>query len=160
MLYFGAMELRSSLKFVKLAYVFCILLAVAIGVYLVAVPDHPEGVVWTLLVPAALLFFTIVRHVRRQLYRWTIADGKICAEKGLFSKSTERAELVKVQEVRVHQSFFERVFNVGDLAIETAGTHSWEPIPQVDRPHQAADHILELARAQRGIEGRPGTNAL
>jgi len=150
------MQLRSSLKFVKLSYVFCIVLAVAIAVFIATRPGTPQEAYWSLLLPAALLLFTAIRHIKRRLYKWTIADGKIRAEKGLFSKSTERAELIKVQEVRVHQSLIERIFDVGDLALETAGTHSWEPIPQIDHPQQTAEQILELARTQRALEGRPG----
>ena len=150
------MELRSSLKFVKLAYVFDIVLAVAIGVYLVAVPDHPEGVAWTLLVPAVLLFFTMVRHVRRRLSKITVTGDKLRFEEGLFSKSTRSVELVKVQDVRVDQSFWQRMFNIGDLSLETAGGSSRIEMDSIDGPQLAADHILELARAQRGTEGRPG----
>jgi len=151
-----AMQLRSSLKFVKLSYVLCIVLGVAIGVFLGTRRDLPEGAYWSLLLPAALLFFTMIRHVRRRLSKLTITGDKLRFEEGLFSKSTRSVELVKVQDVRVDQTVWQRMFNIGDLSLETAGGSSRIEMDSIDRPQEAADHILELARGQRGVEGRPG----
>jgi len=151
-----AMQIRSSLKFVKLAYVFCLILAIGLGVYLYMTPAIPQGAWYSMLLPGALLFFTAVRHVRRRLSSITIAADKLRFESGLFSKSTRSVELVKVQDVRVDQTLMQRMFNVGDLSLETAGGSSRIEMDQIDRPQEAADHILELARAQRGLEGRPG----
>jgi putative membrane protein len=154
------MQLRSSLKFVNLSYVFCLALAVGLVVFLMMTPGIPQSAYWSLLLPAALLFFTAVRHVRRRLAKLTITGDKLRFESGLFSKSTRSVELVKVQDVRVDQSFWQRIFGVGDLSLETAGGSSRIEMDQIDRPQEAADHILELARTQRGVEGRPGTGTL
>jgi membrane protein YdbS with pleckstrin-like domain len=149
------MQLRPSLKFVKLSYVLCLLLAVGIGVYLAAVPDHPQGVVWTLVVPAILLFFTMIRHMQRRLVKLTVMGDRMRYEAGFFSKTTRMIELVKVQDVRVDQSFGQRLVNLGNLSVETAGGTSRIEIDSVDRPQQAAEHILGLAQAQRSAESRP-----
>lgn len=150
------MELRSSLKFVRLSYVCCLLLALAIVIFIMTWPGTPVEAYWSLLLPAALLFFTAVRHIRRRLSKITITGDKLRYETGLFSKSTRSVELVKVQDVRVDQTFWQRIFNVGDLSLETAGGSSRIEMDQIDRPQDAADHILEMARAQREVEGRPG----
>jgi membrane protein YdbS with pleckstrin-like domain len=155
MLYSGSMQLRSSLKFVKLSYVLCLVLAVGLVVFIMSTPGTPQSAYWSLLPPAALLLFTAIRHVRLRLAKITITGDKLRFESGLFSKSTRSVELVKVQDVRVDQSFWQRVFNVGDLSLETAGGSSRIEMDQIDRPQEAADHILELARTQRGVEGRP-----
>src|SRR5262249_35428933 len=154
------MELRSSLKFVKLAYVLCLLLAFGMAYYLTTTPGVPQSAIWSLLLPAALLFFTMVRHVKRRLSKITIAGDKLRYESGLFSKSTRSVELVKVQDVRVDQTVWQRMFGVGDMSLETAGGSSRIEMDSIDRPQAAADHILELARAQRGVEGRPGSGTL
>ncbi|SRR5579885_1830657 len=145
------MQLRPSLKFVKLSYVFCIALAVGLAVFLGSRGDLPEGAYWSLLLPAALLFFTMIRHIRRRLSKLTITGDKLRFEAGLFSKSTRSVELVKVQDVRVDQTVWQRMFNIGDLSLETAGGSSRIEMDSIDRPQEAADHILELARAQRGV---------
>ncbi len=149
-----AMELRSSLKFVKLSYVLCLLLAVALVIFIMVTPGTPQQAYRSLLLPGALLFFTALRHIRRRLSKITVTGDKLRYETGLFSKSTRSVELVKVQDVRVDQSFWQRVFNVGDLSLETAGGSSRIEMDSIDRPQEAADHILELARAQREVEGR------
>lgn len=154
------MQLRSSLKFVKLAYVLCVVLAVAMGVFLVTYKDLPQGAEWSLLVPAILLIFTALRHIKRRMSTITITGDKLRFETGLFSKSTRSVELVKVQDVRVDQTFWQRMFGIGDLSLETAGGSSRIEMDQIDRPQEAADHILELARTQRGLEGRPGAGGV
>ena len=151
-----AMQLRSSLKFVKLSYVFCIVLAVAMAVFISMRPGTPQDAYWSLLLPAALLLFTAIRHIKRRMSSITITGDKLRFESGMFSKSTRSVELVKVQDVRVDQTFWQRMFGIGDLSLETAGGSSRIEMEQIDRPQEAADHILELARAQRGIEGRGG----
>ena len=41
------------------------------------------------------------------------------------------------------------MIDVGDLSLETAGESSRIVMRSIDRPHAAADRILELARAHR-----------
>src|SRR5262249_18581984 len=145
-----AMELRPSLKFVKLAYFCCLLLAAAVGFALVTLQGIPQWAPWSLLLPGALLFFTMVRHVRLRMVKLGVAGDRLRYEEGLFSKTTRTIELAKVQDIRVDQSVWQRIFGIGDLSLETAGGSSRIEIDQIDRPQAAADHILELARAQRG----------
>jgi hypothetical protein len=45
---------------------------------------------------------------------------------------------------------------IGNLSLETAGGTSRIEIDSIDRPQAAADHILELARAQRTQPGEHG----
>jgi membrane protein YdbS with pleckstrin-like domain len=120
-----------------------------------ATPGVPEWAPWSLVIPAILLFFTAIRHMRRRLSKVTVTGDKLRYEAGLFSKSTRSVELVKVQDVRVDQTFWQRMFGIGDLSLETAGGSSRIEMDSIDRPQAAADHILELARAQRGAEGGP-----
>lgn len=144
-----AMQLRPSLKFVQLSYVFCLVLAVALGVYILSVKDHPDWAVYGFAIPAILLFFTLIRHVQRRRVKVTIMGDRLRYEAGFFSKTTRTVELVKVQDVRVEQSLGQRMVNLGNLSLETAGGTSRIEIDSVDSPKEAADHILTLAQAQR-----------
>jgi membrane protein YdbS with pleckstrin-like domain len=143
-----AMQLRPSLKFVKLSYVFCLLLAVGLGVYILAVKPRQEWM-YGFAVPVIFAFFTLIRHVQRRLVKITILGDRLRYESGLFSKTTRTIELVKVQDVRVEQSLGQRMVNLGDLSLETAGGTSRMEIDSIDSPQQAAEHILALAQAQR-----------
>ncbi len=150
----SAMLIRPTLKFVRLSYVVCLLAAVALGVYILADPMQPDSNkidprLWGLVPLAIWLFFTMARHIKQRLVKITILGDRLRYEKGLFSKSTETIELVKVQDVRVNQRLLQRMFNIGNLSFETAGGSSRREIDSVDNPQDAADYILSLARDQR-----------
>ena len=146
------MQLRPSLKFIKSSYVFCLLLAAAIGVFLGMEKDNQQVQdwgKWAFILPVILAFFTLIRHIRNRMVRVTVSDDRVREEIGLLSKSTRTIELDKIQEVNVHRTVWQRIFGIGDLSMETAGRSSQLSIHSVDRPQEAADHILEAARALR-----------
>ena len=146
------MQLRPSLKFVKLSYLFCLLLAVAIGVLLAMEKDNQQVQdwgKWAFILPAILALFTVIRHIRNRMVTITVSDDRVREEVGLLSKSTRTIELDKIQEVNVRRSVWQRMWGLGDLSMETAGRSSQLAIHSIDRPQDAADHILEAARALR-----------
>lgn len=145
--YDARMQLRASLKMVKLGYVLSLLLALAIAVYLLAM-DNRDDRMWALLgVPAILAFFVMLRHLRRTLTRLVVLNDRLRYESGLFTKTTRSLELAKIQDVRVDQTPGQRLLNIGDLSLETAGGTSRIAILSIDRPQEAADRILELSRS-------------
>jgi membrane protein YdbS with pleckstrin-like domain len=143
-----AMHLRASTKFIKLGYVLCLMLALAIAVYLEASPKDPRWW-WALIVPGLLMIVVLTRHIERRLMKLEILGDRLRFESGFLSKTTRTMELVKVQDVRVDQTLGQRMIGVGDLSFETAGETSRIVMRSIDRPQLAADHILELAKAQR-----------
>lgn len=143
------MLIRPSLKFIQLSYVFSMLLAIALGVYIMAIPTHPDWAVWGFVLPGIWLFFTFVQHMKKRLVKITIMDDRLRLERGFFSKSTETIDIEKIQEVRVHQTLWQRMFNIGDLMLETAGKSSGNGMESIDNPQAVADHIHSLGRAQR-----------
>ena len=144
------MILRQSIKLIVAGYIVCGLLEVAWLVYWFAVPAHLDVPIWApLLLPLILQLFLAIRHLRRLTSKLTITGDRICYEAGLLSKTTRVMELAKVQDVRFDQSLTQRILNMGDLSLETAGESSRIVMPSIDRPRQAANHLLELSRAQR-----------
>jgi len=141
-------QLRASLKLVKLGYFISLLIAVVIVVYLQAI--HTEDTwMWGLLaIPVLLALFMLTRHIQRRVNSLTILGDRLRYEAGMISKTTRTMELAKVQDVRVDQTFGQRMLNVGDLSLETAGETSRIVIRSIDRPQEAATHILELSRAR------------
>ena len=148
------MQLRQSLKFILASYITCMLLAVAICVYWLSnqANDYAK---WLFLIPAVLLIWTMVRHVERRLTKITIMGDRLKYEAGLLNRTTRTMELAKVQDVRVDQTLLQRIFGIGDLSLETAGETSRIELDGIDRPQEAADHILELARTHRPKNGPP-----
>jgi uncharacterized membrane protein YdbT with pleckstrin-like domain len=144
-----AMQLRASTKFIKLGYVLCLMLALAIAVYLKSTGPTDDHFWWLLIVPAFLAMIVVTRHIERMRMKLEVLGDRLRFQSGFLSRTTRTMELVKVQDVRVDQTFGQRLAGLGDLSFETAGEASRIVMRSIDRPQIAADHILELARTQR-----------
>jgi membrane protein YdbS with pleckstrin-like domain len=148
------MRVRQSLKGVLTAYALVVILAAAIAAYWYSASDSSvpaEIPLWApMLAPAALLFLTGIRHLRRRTTSLDVDGDRLRYESGLFSKTSRIMELAKVQDVRFDQTFGQRILNTGDLSLETAGETSRIVMSSIDRPKEVAEHILELSRALRG----------
>src|SRR5262245_35882651 len=144
------MMIRPSLKFIKLAYFFVALLAIAIGIAVYAQTGELYGFIALL-----LLVWPLWKHARRQFTKITIDGDKLRYEVGLFSKITRTIQLSKVQDVTVRQSIGQRLLRIGDLSIETAGETSRLTIINIDRPQEVADKIMEFAQHRNGTTRNP-----
>jgi len=145
--------IRPTMKFIKAGYVAVLLVIVAvIVVYYKYLPDDYPKRWWLPLVSVLLLLWPIKRHIRRQTIKVTIAGEKLRYETGLASKSTRIIQLPKVQDVRVIQSLTQRIIDVGDVSIETAGENSRLVVENLDQPQQLAEQITD-ASAQASSTG-------
>jgi membrane protein YdbS with pleckstrin-like domain len=107
-----AMEVRQSLKAVKAAYLLCLLLELALaGLWWYFQPDFTFWAVAP--IPLVMAVFVVIRHIQRRMTKITISSDRLHYESGLASKTTRTVELVKVQDVRVNQSLFQRLFSIG-----------------------------------------------
>jgi membrane protein YdbS with pleckstrin-like domain len=143
-----AMQIRPSVKFIMLGYALCVLAEIAAGVvvYGVEKPANPEDYMLAISVVILILaFFLAVRHIQRRVTKITILTDRLRYESGMFSKTTRTVELAKVQDVRVDQTLGQRIMNMGNISLETAGSSSRLVMNSIDSPQVAADHILELA---------------
>lgn len=139
------------MKFIRFGYAL-VVLVIAAAVALVAGSVISDVPAWSPALLAVLFVWPAQRHVRRQLTKITISGGKLRYESGFLSKTTRTIQLPKVQDVRVDQGLLQRIFNIGDLSIETAGETSRLSIIDIDRPQTVADHIIDAsqAAAERG----------
>ncbi|MGO4883464.1 MAG: PH domain-containing protein [Bryobacteraceae bacterium] len=135
--------IRPTMKFIKLGYVAVLVVIVAglVGAYLLP-PDDRQYRYWVMGLPVLLLIWPVRRHILQRFTKATIVGDKLRYEVGALHKSTRNISLPKVQDARVDQSVMQRVFDVGNLAIETAGEASRLTIRNVDRPQRVADEIL------------------
>jgi uncharacterized membrane protein YdbT with pleckstrin-like domain len=107
---------------------------------------------WVMVVPPLILLWPLARWMRRNFSKATMTGDRLRYETGFTSKSTRTIQLSKVQDVRVDQRMSQRMFGVGDIAIETAGEASRLTLHNVDNPQALADEIL--TRAQHGPHGQ------
>ncbi|MGA2877356.1 MAG: PH domain-containing protein [Bryobacteraceae bacterium] len=140
--------IRPSMKFIKAGYV-CALLVVCAAVfvhYKYLVDQYPnQRYPWVPIISLIVLLWPIKRHLQRQTVKLTIAGDKLRYETGMASKSMRIIQLPKVQDVRVLQSFGQRIFGVGDISIETAGENSRLVVENLDRPRELAEQITDAS---------------
>jgi uncharacterized membrane protein YdbT with pleckstrin-like domain len=143
--------IRPSMKFIKAGYV-CVLLVIVAAIfvqYKYLAEKYPTP--WLPGASVLLLLWPMKRHLQRQTVKLTIAGEKLRYETGLAAKSTRIIQLPKVQDVRVIQSLSQRLFDVGDVSIETAGENSRLVVENLDRPRQLAEQITDAsAQASSG----------
>ncbi|MGP0074864.1 MAG: PH domain-containing protein [Bryobacteraceae bacterium] len=140
--------IRPSMKFIKAGYV-CALLVVCAAVfvhYKYLLPQYPDQrYPYLPLASLLVLLWPIKRHLQRQTVKLTMAGDKLRYETGLVSKSMRIIQLPKVQDVRVLQSFWQRIFGVGDISIETAGENSRLVVKNLDLPRELAEQITDAS---------------
>jgi membrane protein YdbS with pleckstrin-like domain len=144
-----AMVLRPSTKFIKLGYALCLILAIAMAAYLQSTGPADVRYWWLLIAPGLLILLVMTRHMKQRLIKLEVLGDRVRYQSGFLSKTTRTEEAIKLQDVRVDQTLGQRMMGIGDLSFETAGGSSRIVMPSIDSPQLAADHILELARAQR-----------
>ena len=142
--------IRPSLKFVNAGFVVVLLVIIAAAViHYQYLADQGYGP-WLPGVAALLLLWPIQRMLRRLTVKITISGDKLRYESGFLSKSTRIIQLSKVQDVRVNQTLGQRIFNVGDVSIETAGESSRLVVQTLDRPSAFAEEIIEASHHGTG----------
>lgn len=139
--------IRPSMKFIKAGYVCALLLvgAAVVAEYRYVVNRYPEFFPYLPIATLLVLLWPIKRHLQRQTIKLTMAGDKLRYETGLTSKSMRIIQLPKVQDVRVLQSFRQRIFGVGDISIETAGENSRLVVENLDRPRELAEQITDAS---------------
>jgi uncharacterized membrane protein YdbT with pleckstrin-like domain len=139
--------IRPSMKLIKAGYV-CALLVVCAAVfvhYKYIVDRYPMQLPYLPIASLLILLWPIKRHLRRQTVKLTLAGDKLRYETGFASKSTRIIQLPKVQDVRVIQSITQRILNVGDVSIETAGENSRLVVENLDGPQQLAEQLTDAS---------------
>ena len=136
--------IRPTRKWISFSYTVTIILICAV---VFAYNNYfPEASKWPLFVAALLLLWPLSQDFRQRFTKMVIAGDKLRYECGILSKTVRTIQLTKVQDVRVDQSLWQRIFRLGDLSIETAGETSRLSIANVDRPHEVADEISDAAQ--------------
>lgn len=88
-------------------------------------------------------------HLQNKSSKLSITDHEIHHEKGLLSKEHSEVSISSVRTVKVKQSFFNRIFGVGDIEIYTAGDNPEINVKGLPDPNK----VRELIKMQQN-QGR------
>jgi len=122
---------------------------------LVVVPVFALG--WTMLLLGLLVMWgglALVLAYRRLSVRYRLTTYRLFHESGLLSRTTDRLEVIDIDDVRVHQGLVERMLGVGTVKIESSDRTDPElSLPGIDEVRAVADLIDNTRRAERERRG-------
>ncbi len=86
---------------------------------------------------------------------YLITDQRVRISKGLFSRTFENIELLRIQDMDQSQSFGERIINRGDIEIRSHDPHSpiviLENVPDPDEVYDLLRRAVRKARRDHGM---------
>jgi len=108
-------------------------------------PDFAS--IWTTIVWIAF-FVVIIGWLVYPVFAWFFAhfiltDRRLILSQGIINKSTMAMPLEMLNDVRTSQNAWERVFNYGDVVIETAGEFGQQPFTNIGNPLEVKKQIFE-----------------
>jgi|SRR5690554_3239265 len=86
--------------------------------------NNPLGFILALiLIPVFGLGILILLwwYLQTRASKLTVTDTEIIYDTGLLNKEHSEISISRIRAIRVKQSFFDRIFGVGEIAIYTAG---------------------------------------
>jgi len=110
--------------------------------------DRVSG--WWLLAPCALFAWPLLDQLHCSFTKLILAGDKLTYQTGVFNRTKRVILLAKVQDVRIEQTFTQRLWGTGDISVETAGEASLLTIRNLDSPDLVAEAILDAARRSPG----------
>lgn len=145
--------IQPTAKFLKVGTIVCALIFIGLeAAYLAEWRDQVGE--WVMILPPLIMLWPLSGWIKRTMRKATITGDRLRYETGFLSKVTRTIQLSKVQDVRVEQTFMQRMYGVGNIAIETAGEASRLTLFHADNPHLIADEILN--RAHSSSTASPG----
>lgn len=115
--------------------------------------NHPFLFILTVILIAAFglgLVILLIWWLQTLGTKLTVTDERITLRKGILSKYTNEVFHTDIRNVQLDQSFFQRLFDVGTIAISTSGQEGIEiSVPGIPHPQQVRDLIDEYRRKNR-----------
>ena len=99
-----------------------------------------------LIVAFATLAWGLLETIR---WKYTVTTKRVISRHGLVSVNEQTARLERVQDLTLHQSLFDRMFGVGRLTIDTAGSEGGAlEFKALEDPAAVRDLLEEAVRGE------------
>ena len=110
---------------------------------------------WTAFTPALVLlsfliipiFIIIIRIIIRKFEYYEFYDNKVVYKKGVFHRRETVSTFLGVLSVSVEQRFIARIFNYGDVVVDTVGRWDMDIIG-VAKPHKLKRYLETKAASK------------
>jgi uncharacterized membrane protein YdbT with pleckstrin-like domain len=156
-LYQGRPSWRALLSF----YVSGTLAALAIGAILWFASSEGTGAAAFVVITAAVI---VIGYVRRLFTKYLVTTRRLRITRGIVARKVQETRLDRVQNVNYEQGVIDRIFRVGTVDFDTAGTDDSEfRFEWVNRPDEvvrAVDDAIANAHAPPGLPGESGRPAV
>ncbi len=109
----------------------------------------PSVLRWGVVIAAVVLFawFSLRHIVAWATSHFVVTSDRVVHRSGWFAKQSMEIPLENINDVKFHQSVFERMIRAGDLTLESAGTFGQTTFADVRRPERVQKVIYEMAEA-------------
>ncbi len=89
--------------------------------------------------------------VRSTVY--TLTDQRLSIRRGIFTRVTEDLELYRVRDTRLEQTFFERMFGLGEVVLFTTDASTPEiHMPWLKDAEALRESVRRLSEARRDVK--------
>ncbi|NVK40939.1 MAG: PH domain-containing protein [Oceanospirillaceae bacterium] len=107
--------------------------------------NNPLGFLLSiLLVPVGIgIIILMVWYLKCKSTRLEVTERELIVERGLLSKDRTELSLASIRTVNVYQSFFNRIFGVGKIAVYTAGDEAEVEVAGLPDPHRLRELIKQ-----------------
>ena len=103
----------------------------------------------TVVVEIVAFAFAGIFHLRRNRTHYILTNQNLTVETGIISKDAKHIPLDKVQDVTVRRTLIDRIFNIGNIVVESAGAAGRIPEINVDSPEDVSRQILATVSARK-----------
>ena len=114
--------------------------------------NHPFAFILCVILIAAFglgLIILLVWWLQTLGTKLTVTNERVTLRKGILSKYTNEVNHTDIRNVQLNQSFFQRLFDVGTIAISTAGQEGVEiSVEGIPHPQNVRD-IIDTHRRQK-----------
>ncbi len=136
---------------VRQAHALLVLCAVPVAALLRYVyftePDAPKALLLAGLLP---LVFPLRLYLKAWSRRLVVEDGVARLKEGLLSQRETALALERLEKSSVRRTFWQRMWGIGDLVLESAAESGGIAMEDIDDPQAVERELLQLSRAARG----------
>lgn len=95
------------------------------------------------------ILYTVLRIVFIRIDEcFTVKEDEVAMEHGILNKKSTEIGIMQIRTIQVQQRIWQRIFDIGDILIASAGTEGYEIIAHgINKPHEIRDMLQAFMRA-------------